>query len=275
MRRGRPRLVLLDLVLPGADGLELLETVFDPADLPVIFISAYGGDDGVARALERGAADYIVKPFSASELTARVRAALRRRDEPEPFALGDLAIDYARRRVTVGGRPVPGAADPDRVPAPPRALAERRPGRDPRVPAAQGVARRGLRPGGRARLRQAPAAQARGRPGTARLRRQRAWRRLPHAGAAPGRGIRRHGSPKWPANGSDPTMIAGPRFRTRAADSCGFGSSRLSPDLLCRSPSVFLTFTAASPLLAARFSLAARRYTVPRLRIMGTTRTRS
>ena len=103
LRTGRPRLVLLDLVLPGADGLELLESVFDPVDLPVIFISAYGSDENVARALERGAADYIVKPFSATELTARVRAALRRRDEPEPFVLGDLAIDYGRRRVTVGG----------------------------------------------------------------------------------------------------------------------------------------------------------------------------
>ncbi len=56
--------------------------------------------------LKRGAADYIVKPFSATELTARVAAALRRRAEPEPFVLGELAIDYERRRVTVAGREV-------------------------------------------------------------------------------------------------------------------------------------------------------------------------
>ena len=59
----------------------------------------------MARALETGAADYVVKPFSTTELTARVRAALRRQ-EPESFVLGDLAIDYEHRRVTVGGHPV-------------------------------------------------------------------------------------------------------------------------------------------------------------------------
>ena len=102
----QPRLVLLDLMLPGADGIELLQTLPALADLPVIFISAYGRDETVARALEAGAADYLVKPFSATELTARVGAALRRRADPEPFRLGDLAIDYARSRVTVAGRPV-------------------------------------------------------------------------------------------------------------------------------------------------------------------------
>ena len=58
------------------------------------------------RALEIGAADYIVKPFSPTELTARVRAALRRRADPEPFVLGDLAIHYEQRRVSVAGHPV-------------------------------------------------------------------------------------------------------------------------------------------------------------------------
>ena len=102
----RPQLVLLDLMLPGADGVELMETVPELADLPVIFISAYGKDDAVARALDKGAADYVVKPFSATELTARVRAALRRRAGAEPFVLGDLAIDYDKRRVSVAGRDV-------------------------------------------------------------------------------------------------------------------------------------------------------------------------
>ena len=97
---------MLDLLLPGADGIELMENVPELADLPVIFISAYGRDETIARALERGAVDYIVKPFSATELTARVRAALRRRTEMEPFVLGDLAIRHEQREVTVAGRPV-------------------------------------------------------------------------------------------------------------------------------------------------------------------------
>ena len=102
----RPDLVLLDLVLPGADGIELLASVPGLARRPVVFISAYGRDETVARALAAGAADYIVKPFSPTELTARVGAALRRAAGPEPFVLGDLAIDYAARRVTVAGREV-------------------------------------------------------------------------------------------------------------------------------------------------------------------------
>ena len=105
-RTERPRLVLLDLMMPGTDGVELMQGTPEIADLPVIFISGYGREENVVRALEAGAVDYIVKPFSAGELTARVRAALRRRDGAEPFELGDLSIDYDRRRVTVAGRPV-------------------------------------------------------------------------------------------------------------------------------------------------------------------------
>ena len=101
-----PALVLLDLVLPGADGIELLRTLPGLAGLPVIFVSAYGRGETVARALEAGAADYLVKPFSPAELVARVGLALRRRTPPAPFVLGDLAIDRAKRRVTVAGRPV-------------------------------------------------------------------------------------------------------------------------------------------------------------------------
>ncbi len=107
VRTKRPRLVLLDLRLPGKDGIELMQSLPELADLPVIFISAYGRDETVARALEAGAADYIVKPFSHTELTARVGAALRSRAGPETFVLGDLAIDYDQRRVTVAGRTVP------------------------------------------------------------------------------------------------------------------------------------------------------------------------
>ena len=98
--------MVLDLILRGTDGIELMETVPGLADLPVIFISGYGRDETIARALEAGAEDYVVKPFSQTELIARIRAALRRRTEPDPYVLGKLAIDYAHRRVTLDGLPV-------------------------------------------------------------------------------------------------------------------------------------------------------------------------
>ena len=106
IRSERPRLLLLDLVMPGKDGIALMQEVPELADLPVIFISGYGRDETVAAAFEAGAADYVVKPFSPTELVARIRAALRRHEEPQPFVLGDLAIDYGRRRVSVAGEPV-------------------------------------------------------------------------------------------------------------------------------------------------------------------------
>ena len=107
IRAEKPRLVLLDLMLPGTDGIELMKRVPELADLPVIFISGYGRDETIAKALESGAADYIVKPFSPTELVARVQAALRSRTEPETFVHGDLAVDFDRRRVSVAGRAVP------------------------------------------------------------------------------------------------------------------------------------------------------------------------
>ena len=106
IRLERPHVVLLDLVLPGADGIALMGSVPELADLPVVFISGYGRDETIAWALKAGAADYLVKPFSPTELTARVGAALRRVSRPEPFALGELAIHYEERRVTVAGREV-------------------------------------------------------------------------------------------------------------------------------------------------------------------------
>ena len=106
IRAERPRLVLLDLLLPGSDGIELLEQVPELAEIPVVFISGYGRDETVARAFEAGASDYIVKPFSPTELVARVNAALRRHEQPDPFVLGDLAVRYDRREVTVAGRTV-------------------------------------------------------------------------------------------------------------------------------------------------------------------------
>ena len=106
IRTEKPHLVLLDLMLPGTDGIALMESVPELAELPVVFISGYGRDETIARALESGAEDYIVKPFSRMELAARVGAALRRRAQPEAFVLGELAVHYEERRVTVGARQV-------------------------------------------------------------------------------------------------------------------------------------------------------------------------
>ena len=106
LRTRQPQLVLLDLVLPGTDGIQLMGDVGELADLPVILVSAYGRGDTIAQALEAGAADYIVKPFSAAELIARVRAALRKHQGLQPFVLGDLKIDYERRNVSVAGNDV-------------------------------------------------------------------------------------------------------------------------------------------------------------------------
>ena len=106
VRMHKPGLILLDLLLPGTDGIEMLERFPELGDRPVIFISAYGRDETIVRALDAGATDHIVKPFSPSELTARVRAALRRHTGPVPFLLGDLSINYERRRVAVAGQAV-------------------------------------------------------------------------------------------------------------------------------------------------------------------------
>ena len=84
MEESLPDLVLLDVVLPDADGIGVMRDVLSVADVPVIFISAYGRGQVVARAFEAGADDYIVKPFSPTELVARVRAALRRRAGSPP-----------------------------------------------------------------------------------------------------------------------------------------------------------------------------------------------
>ena len=105
----QPQLVLLDLMLPGTDGIELMQDILEIAEVPVIFLSAYGQENHITRALDNGAVDYMVKPFSPTELLARIRAALRRREvaEPsEPYLLGELAIDYEQRTVTLAGTPV-------------------------------------------------------------------------------------------------------------------------------------------------------------------------
>ena len=180
IRAERPQLVLLDLVLSGRDGIELLQEVPELSDLPVIFISGYGRDETVARAFELGADDYIVKPFSPTELVARIRAALRRRREPEAFVLGELAIEYERPPGHGGRRG--GGAHRHGVRAAASAVGQRRTGRALRHAAAPDLGRarrRGREPG--ADLRADPARQARRRRGEPDLDIQPARRRLPHA----------------------------------------------------------------------------------------------
>ena len=112
MEANDPHLVLLDLMLPETDGIELMKEILDIAKVPVIFLSAYGQEDVIARAFDMGAVDYVVKPFSPTELAARIRAALRKWaasevvEPSEPYEWRDLVIDYAERSVTVAGRPV-------------------------------------------------------------------------------------------------------------------------------------------------------------------------
>ena len=102
----KPALVLLDLALSGTGGSGLAQRIPALADLPVIFSSGCRRDETVARALENGGADYIAKPFSPTELVARTRAALRSRAGSNPFTLGELTINYDRRRVALAGRPL-------------------------------------------------------------------------------------------------------------------------------------------------------------------------
>ena len=109
MADNEPNLLLLDMMLPNIDGVELMQKLLDIAIVPVIFLSAYGQDKIVSRAFDMGAADYMVKPFSPTELAARIGAALRRYEEAEPvqptepYAYLDLNIDYLSRSVTLKG----------------------------------------------------------------------------------------------------------------------------------------------------------------------------
>jgi DNA-binding response OmpR family regulator len=113
LRRRRFDVVLLDLMLPGADGLEIcrrLRAIPELATLPVIMLTARGEDVDRIVGLELGADDYLPKPFNPRELLARIRAVLRRSAGPGPgpaaprFRSGALEIDFDAREVTVGGR---------------------------------------------------------------------------------------------------------------------------------------------------------------------------
>lgn len=107
----RPDLVVLDLGLPDGDGVDLIRDLRAWSDLPVLVLSARSTEADKIRALDAGADDYLVKPFSAGELLARVRAQLRRRtrvgaDGGTTLEFGDVRIDLLRRVVEKGGQPV-------------------------------------------------------------------------------------------------------------------------------------------------------------------------
>lgn len=106
-----PDLLVLDLMLPGVDGLEICRRVRQGGDVPIIILSARGEEDDRLLGLSLGADDYLSKPFSPRELAARVRAVLRRVPrnpaDPRPIELGDIVLDPRNREVIVRGRAAP------------------------------------------------------------------------------------------------------------------------------------------------------------------------
>ncbi|HEY2916015.1 MAG TPA: response regulator transcription factor [Candidatus Limnocylindrales bacterium] len=106
----RPRLVVLDLMLPGIDGLSVIRESRELGDTPILVLSARSSTGDRIVGLSEGADDYLPKPFSPAELVVRVRAILRRaeaaRGTSRPLRMADLVLDSARDRVTVGGSEV-------------------------------------------------------------------------------------------------------------------------------------------------------------------------
>lgn len=103
LRERRPRVVLIDIGLPGMDGYEVCRRIRSASDLPVIMLTARDSEIDTVVGLEIGADDYVTKPFSTRELVARVKAVLRRSEErpsvPSIIEVGDFAIDSGRREV--------------------------------------------------------------------------------------------------------------------------------------------------------------------------------
>ncbi|HLD92611.1 MAG TPA: response regulator transcription factor [Anaerolineales bacterium] len=109
----KPDLILLDVMMPEMDGFAVCERIREFSTIPIIMLTAKGDEEHKVRGLNLGADDYVVKPFSANELLARVRAVLRRAKLMAPqfgesrFSRGNIAIDFARAEVSVGGELVP------------------------------------------------------------------------------------------------------------------------------------------------------------------------
>jgi len=108
-RKGRPDLIVLDLMLPGMDGLEVCRILRDESDVPIIMLTARTTDEDKLIGLGLGADDYVSKPFSPRELAARVRAVLRRlpgERGPAEVKHGALALNFLRQEASVAGRPL-------------------------------------------------------------------------------------------------------------------------------------------------------------------------
>jgi DNA-binding response OmpR family regulator len=111
-RSAKPDLVILDLGLPGMDGLDVARALRKESNVPIIMLTARGEETDKLIGLELGADDYITKPFSPKELVARVRAVLRRMDASianagsDVVRTADIILDVPRMQATVGGRPV-------------------------------------------------------------------------------------------------------------------------------------------------------------------------
>ncbi len=109
-RSSPPDVVVLDLGLPGRDGIDTLRELRRISNVPVVIVTARGDETDRIIGLELGADDYVVKPFSPRELVARVRAVLRRSERPvsdaDEIRIRDLALDIPRMRAELSGRPV-------------------------------------------------------------------------------------------------------------------------------------------------------------------------
>ena len=111
-REERPNLIVLDLMLPGMDGLQVCRTLRTESDVPVIMLTAKTTESDKLTGLDLGADDYVTKPFSPRELAARIKVVLRRTVSesfergPEQAAYGELKMNFREHSVTVAGRPV-------------------------------------------------------------------------------------------------------------------------------------------------------------------------
>ncbi|MCO1339183.1 MtrAB system response regulator MtrA [Zhihengliuella halotolerans] len=107
-RDSKPDLVLLDLMLPGVDGIEVCRQIRAEDDVPIVMLTAKSDTADVVRGLESGADDYVPKPFKPAELIARVKARLRpgEKHAPETLRIGDLTVDVAGHTVTRAGEPI-------------------------------------------------------------------------------------------------------------------------------------------------------------------------
>lgn len=109
VRELRPDVVLLDLMLPGMNGIDVCRAIRAESGVPIVMLTAKSDTVDVVLGLESGADDYVVKPFKPKELVARIRARLRRNDnEPaETLTIGDVVIDVPGHKVTRDGKPIP------------------------------------------------------------------------------------------------------------------------------------------------------------------------